>query len=585
VSARGLRVVRWGWLAAGRRSRRQPVDRAARWWLWNYVSGARLGTGPAISSDRSRAGRAMRGTARVVATAVMLALAYLHQSAPAGTDAGTLAAVGFGGTATAGTVMLVGSWALARAWHRHRWVRPLHLALFGPAGWPETKRPGRYLRVPRTFANGKDGVVVSLPPTFAGRPAERLLVAQIVRDKLDLGDVSENWVLRGKHSYLQLRPRQRPPDTAGFADPDVRVAVERAKPSAPLIGLTHGNRPVAVDLDRESPHVLLSAGTGGGKSSTIRAIAAQLMHHGATTWVLDAKRHSHAWLRDVPGVRYFRDVGEIHAALVDLGAEGRRRNTAFDDVGIDDPAPKFGRLVVICEELNATTNMLKQWWRNNRAPGDQPTSPAIVALGELLFMGRAVRIHVLAVAQLATAKDLGGPEQRENYAVRILARYTANAWKMLVPECNFAPSTRHPGRAQVCIGGVATETQVLLMTPHEARAWALGGSPDGPLDVAGSHVAPAPPSHGKPPETVAGRTPLTVVRDTDPAPAAVSLAEASSDHGTNIVGLRRDALRRASLRDPEFPKPVGQRSQTRLFDPEALRRWERNRPGGKGQAL
>jgi DNA helicase HerA-like ATPase len=107
----------------------------------------------------------------------------------------------------------------------------------------------------------------------------------------------------GQALVPQLRPRQRPPDTVRFADPDVRAAVEKAKPSAPLIGLTCGNRPVAVDLDRESPHVLLSAGTGGGKSSTIRALAAQLMHHGATTWVLDAKRHSHAWLRDVPGVQ------------------------------------------------------------------------------------------------------------------------------------------------------------------------------------------------------------------------------------------------------------------------------------------
>jgi hypothetical protein len=59
-------------------------------------------------------------------------------------------------------------------------------------------------------------------------------------------------------------PRQRPPDTVPFADPDVRAAVVKAKPSAPLIGLSYGNRPVAVDLDRESPHVLLSAGTGGG---------------------------------------------------------------------------------------------------------------------------------------------------------------------------------------------------------------------------------------------------------------------------------------------------------------------------------
>lgn len=414
-----MRVIRWGWFGRGGR-RRQPVDRALAWWLWNFASGARLGAGPAISGDRGLRGRLGRGAGRLLATAVVVALLYVHRGAPAGAAPTTLAAVGLGGTAAAGVGLLAGTWTAAVLWHRRRWVKPLHLALFGPAGWPEDKRPGSYLRVPRTFAEGKHGVIVSLPPTFAGRPTERLVVAHVVRDKLALGDVSENWVLRGKHSYLQLRPRQRPPERAPFADPTVRALVERAKPSAPLIGLTHGGRAVAVDLDDESPHVLLSAGTGGGKSSTIRAIAAQLMRPGATCWVIDAKRHSHAWLRDVPGVRYFRDIEDIHHALVALGVEGQQRNRAFDHVGIDDPAPVFPRLVVICEELNATMRMLKQWWSNNRERGDQPGSPAVEALGQVVFMGRAVRIHVLAVAQMASARDMGGGEQRENYAVRIL---------------------------------------------------------------------------------------------------------------------------------------------------------------------
>ena len=186
---------------------------------------------------------------------------------------------------------------------------------------------------------------------------------------------------------------------------------------------------------------------------------------------------------------------------------------------------------------------------------------------------------------------VGGPEQRENYAVRILARYTANAWKMLVPECEFSPSTRHPGRAQVCIGGIATETQIVHMEPKDARAWALAGTPvdsDGLGDVAVSRVAGDPFSQGKQPATVAGPPDLTIVgnplHDPADAPVSVSLAQASVDRGDGLVGLRHDALRQAARRDPEFPAPVGRRGQTRLYAPEALRRWERNRPGVKGQA-
>jgi hypothetical protein len=168
--------------------------------------------------------------------------------------------------------------------------------------------------------------------------------------------------------------------------------------------------------------------------------------------------------------------------------------------------------------------------------------------------------------------------------VRILARYTANAWKMLVPECTFAPSSRHPGRAQVCIGGVATETQVLHMTPHEARDWVMAARV-GRTDVAVSRSFEDADSLGEPTATVASSPALTVVRDTDEPAVAVTLADASADRGSGVVALRFDALRQAARRDPEFPRPVGQRGQARLYEPDALARWERNRPGTRGQAL
>ena len=72
-------------------------------------------------------------------------------------------------------------------------------------------------------------------------------------------------------------------------------------------------------------------------------------------------------------------------------------------------------------------------------------------------MGRQVRMHVLLVAQFATVRALGGPEVREQFATRILARYSLNAWRMLAGEVHPAPkSTKHPGRAQVVIGGAAS---------------------------------------------------------------------------------------------------------------------------------
>jgi hypothetical protein len=131
------------------------------------------------------------------------------------------------------------------------------------------------------------------------------------------------------------------------------------------------------------------------------------------------------------------------------------------------------------------------------------------------------------------------------------------------------------------------------MTPHEARDWALAGRRQNPVDatstlsvepagVAASQAGATSSFLGEPASTVALPA-ADVARDTDPTgddagTAGVSLSEASKDRGGAVVDLRLDALRQASRRDPEFPTPVGRRGQARLYDPEALRRWQRNRP-------
>src|SRR5690606_30313218 len=107
---------------------------------------------------------------------------------------------------------------------------------------------------------------------------------------------------------------------------------------------------------------------------------------------------------------------------------------------------------------------LANWWAEVRERSDPKRSPAIAALGELLFMGRSAKVNVLAVAQMLTARSIGGPEARENFAIRCLARYTANAWKMLVPEAAMPRPSRTLGRWQIVVGGQATETQVAYLT-------------------------------------------------------------------------------------------------------------------------
>ncbi|MEU9291511.1 hypothetical protein AB0D57_44595 [Streptomyces sp. NPDC048275] len=235
---------------------------------------------------------------------------------------------------------------------------------------------------------------------------------------------------------------RKPPAKAAFKDASVRELVAKAAESAPVIGIGASGKPLSVDLDAGSPHILGNASAGGGKSVTLRCITCQMLHNGSQAYILDYKRISHPWARGIPGVTYCADIADIHDALIELGMEGRRRVRVADELGIDaDPDAVGPRLLILLEEVNATMKQLARYWERTRESGDPKVSPAIDALNEVLYMGR---MHVLLVAQSATARALGGPEVREQFATRILARYSLNAWRMLAPEVHQTPGPR-PG--------------------------------------------------------------------------------------------------------------------------------------------
>jgi hypothetical protein len=283
----------------------------------------------------------------------------------------------------------------------------------------------------------------------------------------------------------------------------------------------------------------------------------------------------------MPNVIYARDISEIHNTLIAVKAEVDRRNGMVDELADEngelspEATAQIGpRIILVMEEMNATMNRLNAYWKKIKEKDDPAVSPAVEALADILFMGRAVLTNIIAVAQMMTAKTLGGPEARENFATRIMARYTMNAWKMLAPEVWPMPrSSRHHGRAQVVMGGAARETQVVLFTTAEARAWGLSGAvarivlPDSALLPAAN--VPAVPATATPADQVnqGGTVPAL--------PDSVTIREAI-DTGTLTVSI--EVARAARKRDPDFPSPDGIRDGAMVYDPDALTRWEANRP-------
>lgn len=238
-----------------------------------------------------------------------------------------------------------------------------------------------------------------------------------------------------------------------------------------FLGVNGDGDPVRVDLSTDSPHILVSASTGAGKSAVARSVAVQRLSRGDLVVFLDVKRHSHRWAKGLaPLVHYAPDVPSAGDALVNLGREVHRRNMIVDEWdGPLEDAPVGPPILVVFEEMNATTSRLRTLDRARKGEG----YGAMEAWSDVLLMGRAVKVRAIAFAQLATYRASGGSELVECFGTRVLINYSRKAWTYLAADCGRpVPAPEAVGRGVVCRGTKAVETQ-LLWVPEESAADAV----------------------------------------------------------------------------------------------------------------
>lgn len=438
--------------------------------------------------------------------------------------------------------------------HYRKWILPLHKSLSPMIGEKHDRDPREYIHLPRDFQTDPDVQIrIDLPDEFSGDETQnKRTIEGVIRGKLALHDAEMTYRLASDTPHILIHRAPAPPDVVRLND--AQTEIESGTTAEPFLGYAARRRVVRVKLDDESPHVLLSAGSGGGKSVVLRTIGAQGLRIGARLVICDIKRVSQSWAKGLPRVQYHRNIDAIHESLIELAAEATRRYDVIDAAEDEEQVPDVGeRIFVLMEEMNATMTRLQRYWAKVRQPNDPKTSPAIDALGELLFTGRACLIHVIAVAQMATARSLGGPEVRENFATRILMRYSSNAWKMLTDIWPMPKSSRHIGRAQVVLAGEAVETQILFLTRDEARTMALQG--------------------GGVAEVSVKRPNLTVV-PTEPQIERLSLQQACI---AEWLPMNYETARKARMRDSEFPIGTAGPDGVKRYAREELERWHLNR--------
>lgn len=244
-------------------------------------------------------------------------------------------------------------------------------------------------------------------------------------------------------------------------------------PSEIVLGVDGTGRPLTADLDSDSPHILINAPTGRGKSAVARSIAVQRLMKGDVVLFLDVKRHSHRWAqRLAPNVQYLKEVADIGGALTRLGVEVRRRNVIADnwDGPLGD-APVGPRIIVVFEEQNATMRSLAALSKR-LPPGDYTAQDG---LEDIAFMGRAVKVHLVSVAQLASYRATGGAEVIEQFDLKVMIGYSQQAWRYLAADCGrFMTAPEEHGRGVICRGGKARKVQLLWVPEEDGEELVLG---------------------------------------------------------------------------------------------------------------
>jgi hypothetical protein len=454
---------------------------------------------------------------------------------------------------------------------RRTWLLPLHLAAHELAGIPRAALASSWISVGTDESGAVTGARLALPPGWPAEAADKQRLLAIASAKLGIEAPQASWRLAGPQPQLVLSQSEPPPARVPLEA--VRAAIDAARPDELVWGLGKQAAVIRTSLSGDSPHLGLSMGSGAGKSVTARGLAAQRLYKGDIVLILDFKMISHQWARDLPNVAIVRRPHEIHRALIWLGAEVDRRNEvalAGADLDGNVHASVGPRLIVVCEELNATVARLRAHWRDVRA-GDKSLpqrSPALDALDAASFMGRQVLVNIIYIGQRLSVKASGGDgDARENIGVLAFGRYTPSNWKMLAGDHPMPPKSLTPGRLQVVTDRVR-ECQGVFMSAREARALALAGVvtplPAGmPGAVSGTTAGMLPAG---PDQLVVSGTRTSVL-----APGQlVTLSEAVAG---GVVSRSLTALRKASQR-PGFPPHRGFDGLAKQYDATDLAAWD-----------
>lgn len=299
-------------------------------------------------------------------------------------------------------------------------------------------------------------------------PGYRTRVERTVSAML-VGRWRAHWDMVGDKVTLEVRPSL--PDS-------VWIPPLETPETDPLLNYDAVEIPYGVDEDGEvmvwkpavSPQLILTGGTGSGKTSTTHAIAVRLTQYGWPVWVADGKAVEFLGFQDWPNVQIVatsiqEQVAVIHRAWQLM--EHRYQLVVQRKARTED----FEPLVVFVDEFSDLKGNLLAWYSGIKQKGDPSKPDTLMEVGSIARKGRTARIHLVVALQRPDADILSG-EARDNFTQRIsVGRLSPQGAQMMWgnPVTGVTLPLGRRGRAiGVSRAGVPVEMQC-YRTPDPAK--------------------------------------------------------------------------------------------------------------------
>src|SRR5699024_2026649 len=304
-------------------------------------------------------------------------------------------------------------------------------------------------------------VTLALPDHFNHGAKEQ--VSGLVHDRLGGGQWVSTWHMDHHPHYVEFRrkvAKPKPPTRVEWALSDHMYKI--------YVGQT-GTRPVYVETETETPHWGVSAGTGGGKTTTLLLPAVHWRGHGGLLDIIDLKQESYeSSIQGESGYRVHTDVIAAVRAMAEFLVSSKAVTIAKEQ---GYPTEQIPPRVLIIDEFGSFVSAVENWWKYGLGQKGKP--PVFAWFHMILMQGRTKNHRVVVGTHDFSSATFGGTSVRDLIGTKILVGHISGpkwvtAFGYEQKKLNIAAQT--PGRSAIGIAGVGVEEmQLAHITDEEAR--------------------------------------------------------------------------------------------------------------------